>query len=139
MLDKLMGYCESRQRYEDGIAYGDLILRCENARERTHWRLMRLHYLAGDRTAALRQYNRCVRALDGELGVSPARRTVMLYQQIRGDRLSDLASIPPVSDPRSPLFKVLDRLEHLHHFLAEVQHRVYQDIQEIELTMSDQR
>jgi DNA-binding SARP family transcriptional activator len=74
LLDKLMGYCESHQRYEDGIAYGDLILRCEGARERTHRRLMRLHYLTGDRTAALRQYERCVHALDQDLGVKPATR-----------------------------------------------------------------
>jgi DNA-binding SARP family transcriptional activator len=42
MLDKLMAYCEAHQRYEAGAEYGTEILRCDRARERTHWRLMRL-------------------------------------------------------------------------------------------------
>src|SRR5262249_53252195 len=54
MLDKLMGYCEARQDYEVGLSYGQCVMRYERARESTHRRLMRLHYLAGDRTAALR-------------------------------------------------------------------------------------
>src|SRR5262249_2961614 len=63
MLDKLMDCCEARQEYEEGLAYGQCVMRYERARESTHRRLMRLHYLAGDRTAALRQYARCVEAL----------------------------------------------------------------------------
>src|SRR5205823_7801753 len=56
MLDKLMGHCEAHREYETGLDYGLRILRCEPASERTHRRMMRLQYLAGDRTAALRQY-----------------------------------------------------------------------------------
>ncbi|MBK9052316.1 MAG: hypothetical protein IPL78_15845 [Chloroflexi bacterium] len=59
MLDKLMGYCESHQHYEEGITYGQQILHCDYARGIRHRRLMRLHYLLGDRTGALRQYNHC--------------------------------------------------------------------------------
>jgi DNA-binding SARP family transcriptional activator len=94
LLDKLMDYCESCGEFEAGLVYGALILRCERARERTHRRLMRLFYAAGDRTAALRQYERCVAALKEELGVEPARRTVALVEQIRSDQLQPLASEP---------------------------------------------
>jgi DNA-binding SARP family transcriptional activator len=66
MLDKLTGYCEAHRECETGLAYGTRILRYEPARECTHQRMMRLHYLASDRTAALRQYDRCVIALNKE-------------------------------------------------------------------------
>jgi two-component SAPR family response regulator len=62
-LDKLMDYCEASRDYDAGLAYGTRILRHDLARERTHRRLMRLYYLAGDRTSALRQYDRCVQIL----------------------------------------------------------------------------
>jgi DNA-binding SARP family transcriptional activator len=87
MLDKLMGYCLLQGDYEAGLAYGDRILRQDRARERTHQWMMRLHYLAGDRTGAIRQYDRCVAALRDELDLAPSRRTEALYEQIRADRL----------------------------------------------------
>jgi DNA-binding SARP family transcriptional activator len=85
MLDKLMEFSESRQEYENALLYGVRILRHEPARERTHRRLMRLFYLSGDRTAALRQYERCVAALRAELEVEPGRPTRALCEQIRVD------------------------------------------------------
>ncbi|HUW12830.1 MAG TPA: BTAD domain-containing putative transcriptional regulator [Anaerolineae bacterium] len=91
MLDKLMEYCERRQEYENALLYGVRILRHEPARERTHRRLMRLLYMSGDRTAALRQYERCVAALRTELEVDPARRTEALCERIRADEFDDPA------------------------------------------------
>ena len=88
MLDKLMRYCEVQGDLEAGIAYGRQILRCDRAREYTHRQLMRLFYLAHDRSGALRQYERCLCALQEELDVEPTQRTQHLYQQIRQDALS---------------------------------------------------
>ena len=88
-LDKLIDYCETCGEYKAGLAYGDRALHCDGARERTHRRLMRLHYFAGDRTAALRQYDHCVEALHRELDVEPAGRTVALYQRIRAGQSAD--------------------------------------------------
>lgn len=82
MLDKLLSYSEAHQRYEAGVAYGEQILRYDHAREQTHRQLMHLHYQAGNRTAAIHQYETCVAALHKELDVGPARRTVALYRQI---------------------------------------------------------
>jgi hypothetical protein len=44
---------------------------------------MRLYNTAGDRTAALRQYEICAAALEKEFGVQPTERTVTLLEQIR--------------------------------------------------------
>jgi DNA-binding SARP family transcriptional activator len=141
MLDKLMGHCEAHRDYERGLAYGTCILRYDRARERTHRRMMRLHCLAGDRTAALRQYERCVVALDEELGVDPATRTVALGQRIRADRLDSPTMVMDEGRgaPRaaaSMMTEVLEHLTQLRAALADAQRQVQQDIQAIERAMT---
>ncbi len=146
MLDKLMDYCQARRDYEAGLSYGRLILRYDRARERTHRRLMRLYYLAGDRTAALRHYERCVVALEEELGVKPTRSTVALYEQIRADHLGVLPAVSTeiglksaTVDQSLALVAALDRLKQLHVVLVDVQCRLQQEIQSVELTLESQR
>ena len=100
MLDKMIGYCEAHEKYgQNGLAYGLRVLRYDPMREYTRRRLMHLHYLAGDRTAALRQYEHCVGALNEELGVKPSRLTVALYDQIRLDEFPAVVSrpVPPMA------------------------------------------
>jgi DNA-binding SARP family transcriptional activator len=144
MLDKLMDHCQARQDYEAGLSYGRRILRYDRARERTHRRLMRLYYLAGDRTAALRHYERCVAALEKDLGVKPTRSTRALYEQIRADRLDELPvasfkiGLPPVTGDQS-LVAALDRLKQLHVALVDVQRRLQQEIKSVELALESQR
>jgi len=106
MLDKLMCYCEANSEYEKAITHGTRILSLDCAREQTHRRIMRLHYLSGDRTAALRQFERCAATLDLELGVKPETKTLSLYESIRKDLLDEVVlasktsgapSLPPTS------------------------------------------
>jgi DNA-binding SARP family transcriptional activator len=135
MLDKLIDHCEAHLDYETGIDYGALVLRYDRARERTHRRLMRLHYLAGSRTAALRQYLRCAAALREELDVRPTASTVLLYEQIRDDRLGSGETLAPdTGQEESPslLFQVCDRLKTFHSALISMQHQVQQDIKIVE-------
>jgi DNA-binding SARP family transcriptional activator len=133
MLDKLIDHCEAHHDYETGISYGTLVLRYDRARERTHRRLMRLHYLAGNRTEALRQYLRCAAALREELDVRPATSTMLLYEQIRADRLASGAAPPRLDTGKkaspSLLSQARDRLQTFHASLIEMQHQVQQDIQ----------
>jgi DNA-binding SARP family transcriptional activator len=143
MLDKLMDHCEAYGDYETGLTYGTLILRGERSREHTHRRLMRLHCLAGDRTAALRQYERCVRALDEELGVKPAKQTTLLYQQIRTDQFDALEKRPNEADQAvtpapSTLYQVVECLRGLQSVLNHVQHHVEQGIRAAERTLGGQ-
>jgi DNA-binding SARP family transcriptional activator len=137
MLDKLMGYCEAHQEYETGIIYGQQILRFDRASERTHQRLMRLHYLAGDRTAALRQYERCLTALRDDLDVKPAKATMALCEQIRTDNLdgapSESARAERASSTPATLPEVLGHLKRLRLALSDIQRQVQQDIQALEV------
>ncbi len=83
LLDKLIVHAEASGRFEDGLEYGELVLRQDRASERTHRRLMKLRCLMGDRTGALRQLDRCVRALQEELDVKPGPGTLALAEMIR--------------------------------------------------------
>jgi DNA-binding SARP family transcriptional activator len=134
MLDKMMSYCEAHEKYETGLSYGLRVLRFDRARESTHRRLMRLHYLAGDRTAALRQYEHCVAALNEELGVKPSRLTVALYDQIRLDEFHAVVARPAVTpnDDRSVIPKVIDHLKHVRQVLIKIQGQVQKDIKAVE-------
>lgn len=143
VLDKLMEYCEAHYEYEAGLGYGARILRHDRARERTHRRLMRLHYLSGDRAAALRQYERCVTALAEELGVKPAARTVAVYDQIRADRVVDTPLVSAQADSAhlpeiAPIPSMLSHLKHLWGALADLERVLHEDMQAIEQILNDQ-
>jgi DNA-binding SARP family transcriptional activator len=140
MLDKFMGYCEVHRKFEAGMAHGELLLQQDQACERTHYRLIRLHYLAGDRAGALRQFKRCETALEKELGVLPSRRTLELYNQVRTDKLetdSDAAEKSresPAGETYQSTF--LPRLRAIRSLLLKVQDRIDREIREEDRALS---
>lgn len=137
MLDKLMEHCESCGAFEEGIVYGTQILRYDLARERTHRRLMRLYYLAGDRTGALRQYERCTAVLQEELGVKPAQATERLHMQIQADQLdSPTISANGVGKSDSQLQNALSRLLRLDAILGHTRQEIRQEIQQVKAALS---
>ncbi len=139
MLEKLMLFCESQGQYELGVSYGVAALRRDRARERTHRRLIRLHYLSGNRSEALRQYRRCVQALREELGVGPARSTIRLYEQVLAE--ADLDAPGPLVGP-SPRAdaagqdKAIHQLESLHQLLAQMQQRIQQELDTVGVALA---
>lgn len=139
MLEKLMAYYEAHGEYETGLACGSRVLRCDAAHERTHRRLMRLHYLLGNRTAALRQYERCVVALREALNVHPSERTVAIYEQIRSDQLVSRAVSEAIENHRATALPLLQMLSHLKMFqttLVETQRQLQQAIQVVEMALN---
>jgi len=142
LLDKLVQYCEIHQKYDAGMAYCWQILRHDHAYERAHRQLMRLYSMAGDRTQALHQYQRCTDALRMELGVEPAERTKQLYEQIQSD-----AFIPPLfakektaahRGEAASLKDVLNRLEQFLLTLREMESQVQQEIAALETMLAGQ-
>ncbi|VAW33424.1 hypothetical protein MNBD_CHLOROFLEXI01-4936 [hydrothermal vent metagenome] len=102
MLDKLIDYCLLNKQFERGIAYGMQMLRYDKARERSHRRLMRLYYLADNRTVALRQYDLCTATLMQELNVQPSQKTTALYQHIQADEGHNLKQLSSPTIPTLP-------------------------------------
>jgi len=135
LLDKLMSFCEANREYERGIEYGERILRRDRAREYTHRRLMCLHHLRGDRTGALRQYERCLQALDEEFNVAPAASTTRLREQICSE--GGVALPSESRDPRnattSPAAAAPGmHLRRLQHELADLQRQVGEEIRRLQ-------
>jgi len=140
MLDKLMYYCEEHKEFETGIVYGTRILFFDRASEHTHRQLMRLKYLAGNRTGALRQYESCTVALEEELSVKPAQSTIALYEQIRADQLQLRTSVLPLTlvDRQATIVvlpELLTRLRQVQELIADIQEVVQVDIQAIEVLL----
>jgi DNA-binding SARP family transcriptional activator len=133
MLDKLTTHCEAHRNYEEGIDYATRMLRHDPARERAHRQLMCLYYLAGDRSAALQQYERCVAFLRAELDVPPDDHTTALYVDIRTNRLLPLPSATSDADSvfKAQLSLLLEQLERLHAELASMQVQVEEQIQQL--------
>jgi DNA-binding SARP family transcriptional activator len=76
--------------------------------EHAYRRLMRLHFTAGDRAAALRAYEQCRLMLEKELGVLPDPETSALAERVRIAPRSPRSSSQPRSLPAaSPLDKPL--------------------------------
>ena len=86
---------QTRQATEDRIetleAAGDLagalplalsLLAAEPLSEDAHRRVMRLHYLRGDRAAAMLAFDRCEQLLKHEVGTAPSRQTLELLATI---------------------------------------------------------
>ena len=141
LLDKLVKYCEMRGHYAVGLAYGTDILRHDHAYERTHRQMMRLYCMAGDRTQALHQYQRCVTALHNELDIEPSESTKRLYEEIRSDTFgSSLSSGKETSgeskETAQTLSRMLARLEHFSDELSKIRFRIEQEVAALGNTLS---
>lgn len=138
-LDTLVAYHEMRCNYAAALHYGALSLRCDRAREGTHQRLMRIHYVSGDRAAALRQFDRCTIALKQELDVAPSATTIALYEQIRAGTLPVAAAAARMTE-RSPivLHHMLERLHSLEQCVVDLHRRLEMAIRDLEDSLHDQ-
>jgi len=85
-LQRLAGWYGARGEYDRAIPYARRWLALDPLHEPAHRALMRLYVQAGQRTAALRQYDECTRLLADELGIVPGPETEQLYRAIRERR-----------------------------------------------------
>jgi len=82
--------------YTAGMAQATRLLQLEPLLEEAHRQMMTLLVRAGQRSAALIQYETCRRLLSGELNIEPTRETTALYEEIRaGELAASLVSNKP--------------------------------------------
>jgi DNA-binding SARP family transcriptional activator len=74
--------------FEAAIPYAQRWLSLDNLHEPAHRQLMQLFSWSGRRSAALHQYQECVRILNDELGVPPLEETTQLFEAIRENRFA---------------------------------------------------
>jgi predicted ATPase/DNA-binding SARP family transcriptional activator len=82
-LLRLTQIARAQSEYARAIEYAQMILQHDAANERAHQHLMFAQLANGNRAAALKQYEECVRALQTELAVEPMPETTALYEWIK--------------------------------------------------------
>lgn len=73
---------EREGRLAEAIACAERLLVLDPLQEHAHRRLMRLHYLRGDRAAALLAFDHCERVLKDDVGATPSTETLDLLALI---------------------------------------------------------
>jgi len=86
---------ESARDYADALMHATEALAIEPLSEAGHRRVIRLHYLGGDRAAALRAFDRCEQILKDEVGARPAADTLALLATIESAAAD--ATLQPVA------------------------------------------
>ena len=81
-LELLVEADRVQANYADAIVHAKRWLALDTLNEAAHRKLMQLYEHAGQRAAALRQYESCAQILKDELAVSPEAATQTLYRQI---------------------------------------------------------
>ena len=136
-LERLDHYHQSRHEWDLAIANCKRLLNVDGLLEHVHRDLMWCHYAKGNRPAALRQFQKCKRLLQRELGEEPMAETVELYQQIRHERpdgpardrrVQPIGSRPASSglrpsgskSPLSDLYAVQGGLHSIEHRVSEM-------------------
>ena len=94
---QVAGIYQQTGDYQKAISLLTPLLMRDRTDEAAHIELMRLYALDGHRHQALRQYQRCVEALQADLDVLPGPTTEALYAQIVSGAFP--GSILPVSFP----------------------------------------
>jgi len=97
--------CESAGRLADALTMAQRIVALDPTSEHGHRRLMRLHYLRGDRAAALAAFDHCCDALERLLGIAPDPETEALRAGIEALATPLPSALPrplPVSVLRPP-------------------------------------
>lgn len=81
-LIELAQMAEAAGDWADSLSHGGELLALDPLFEDAHRRVMRLHYLAGDRAAALLAFDHCEQVLKDEVGTRPSAETMGLLRTI---------------------------------------------------------
>jgi DNA-binding SARP family transcriptional activator len=87
----------ARGNHQAAIDYARRYLAVDDLNEDMHRRLIECYAAAGDRGAAMRQFEQCTLTLERELGISPLPQTRAAYQMAVSGRLPSRqpAAVPP--------------------------------------------
>ncbi len=99
----------TRGEAERAIAYAQKILSADATNEDAHRQLMLCHVAMGNRNAALKQYEECVRVLHAELDVEPSPETTALFQELKHAATETLARAKPLTNVLKPLTSFVGR------------------------------
>jgi DNA-binding SARP family transcriptional activator len=123
-LAELADLAEAARDLPDALSHAAELLNLQPLSEEAHRRVMRLHYLAGDRPGALLAFDRCEQLLKHEVGVAPSPETLSLLHTIQragsvspGPRpvVPAAVSRPPRRIGHEPVWQALCRARDTRH------------------------
>jgi non-specific serine/threonine protein kinase len=91
-LESLVLWHRDQEEFEKAIEHAHRCLELDRTNERVHRLLMESYAKTGRRTAALRQYEECVRVLKKELNEVPKEETIRLYEAIKENLVETVVS-----------------------------------------------
>ena len=91
-LSNFIQHYEKSGDYQESLRCAELLLQLDLISEEAHRQVMRQHFLAGDRAAALKAFEKCKEILEKELGVEPMQETHALAAEIEFGSLLPVAS-----------------------------------------------
>lgn len=103
-LGELAAMAEAAGDWDDALTHARELLALEPLSEVAHRRVIRLHYLSGDRAAALLAFDQCEQRLKHEVGARPSAETLALLSTLDEPARTSPAATPtwPVSVQRPP-------------------------------------
>jgi DNA-binding SARP family transcriptional activator len=104
-LVELAEMAERARDFADALSHAQELLALEPLSEAAHRRVMRLHYLDGDRAAALLAFDRCEQVLKDEIGAAPSHETLALLATLNAAQPATAALVSntvPASVLRPP-------------------------------------
>lgn len=99
----------ARSEYAQAIVVAKQVLALDPANEHAHQHLMFCYVASGDRPAALRQYELCVRALQDDVDAPPMPETTALYQWIKQQESEEAAPAGKITNLPIPLTSFVGR------------------------------
>ncbi len=87
-LAELAEMAESAKDWDDALTHARELLALEPLSEEAHRRVIRLHYLRGDRAAALLAFDHCEQVLKDEVGARPSAETMALLATVQSSALT---------------------------------------------------
>ncbi|HEX9977584.1 MAG TPA: BTAD domain-containing putative transcriptional regulator, partial [Acidimicrobiia bacterium] len=101
-LERLVDIAMAKGDYETALVQARRLAQEDEFDEEAHRRVMRIAVLLGRHNDAIRQFEECRRILAEELGSTPSKETVELYEDTLADRAIGGRASP--SHEQSPLF-----------------------------------
>ena len=109
MAEAQAGLLEAAGELRGALELWQMLLRGDELHERWHAEAIRLHLRLGDREAALKQFERCQRVLQAELGLAPLPETLRLAQEARRARPAPGLPTPAPPAAPAPAFSLVGR------------------------------
>jgi DNA-binding SARP family transcriptional activator len=125
-----MHYHHIHGSFQKSLAYGEKILSLDPLQEQVHREMMKLYVESGQRSFAIRQYERCCQVLDKELEIPPTRETEALFRQILSGRHK--SNMPESVINPSELQQAIKQLKQASHHFELASQQFKQAIQYLE-------